>query len=148
MATTLGWLLGSFLLPGVALVTSGILVSVFQWFVLQGRIARPWRWIIVTSVGWFAGYLIAFLLVPQELNFFEGMIIGLAAGLAQWIVLRREVNWAGWWILFSMIGWTTGITLMPGLLLTGTMAGALTGFFLEILLRFSKSKAAAASISS
>ena len=140
MATTLGWLLGGLLLPGLAFVTSGILVGIFQWLVLQSRITRPWRWVVATSIGWLVGYLITLFVLPQELFVFEGATIGLTTGFVQWTLLRREVYWAGWWIIFSIIGWTTGLTLLPGVLQTGTMAGALTGLPLEILLRDRKPK--------
>ena len=142
MATTWGWLLGNLLLSGLALVTSGLFVGLFQWLVLQGRLLRAWRWIIATSAGWLAGYLTTLFLLPQEL---EGLAIGLTTGIAQWMILRREFQWAGWWIIFSTIGWTTGLTLLPGILLTGTMAGALTGICLEVLLRLPKTKTIAAS---
>jgi len=138
MATTLGWLLGNLILPGLAIVTAGILVGIFQWLVVQGRVIRPWRWALATVAGWSIGYLLAFFGIPPELEIFEGAVIGLSTGIAQWTILRREVHWAGWWIIFSIIGWTTGLTLFPGILLTGTMAGALTGFALEILLRYPK----------
>jgi len=140
MATTWGWLLGGFILPGLTLVTSGFMIAVFQWFVLQGRISRPWRWIVATSIGWIGGYFITLFLLPQEFETLTGMIIGLTTGIAQWLILRRELHWAGWWIIFSVIGWTTGLTLLPGVMLTGTMAGALTGIALEVLLRHPKIK--------
>lgn len=135
MATTLGWALGSLLLPGLTQVTAGIVVGMLQWLVLLGRIPRPWRWAVATTVGWTVGYILTFFAVPPELEILNGVGIGLVAGFAQWIVLRRELQWSGWWIVFSMIGWITGLTLLPGILLTGTMAGALTGIALEILLR-------------
>jgi hypothetical protein len=144
MATTLGWLLGALILPGLALVTSGILVGIFQWLVLQGRIPRPWRWIAATSLGWIAGFLITFFALPQELEILEGMIIGLTTGIAQWMILRGVLQWSGWWIIFSIIGWSTGLTLLPGVLLTGTMAGAFTGIPLEILLRYPKPRTSGA----
>ena len=135
MATTWGWLLGGFILPGLTLLTSGFMIAVFQWLVFQGRISRPWNWIIATVIGWTAGYFIALFILPQELETLTGMIIGLTTGIAQWLILRRELHWAGWWIVFSAMGWTTGLTLLPGVMLTGTIAGALTGLALEILLR-------------
>ena len=140
MAVTWGWLLGGLIVPGPTLVLSGFMVGVFQWLVLQGRIARPWRWIVATSAGWIAGYFITLFMLPQELVFLEGMVMGLTTGIAQWTILRRELHWAGWWIVFSIIGWTTGLTLLPGILLTGTMTGVMTGFPLEILLRYPKLK--------
>jgi len=140
MATTWGWLLGSLILPGVTMIIAGVLIGIFQWLVLQGRIANSWRWIAATSVGWIVGYLITLFLLPNEFEFLQGMVIGLTTGFAQWMILRQELHWAGWWIIFSVIGWTTGLTLLPGVLLTGTMAAALTGIALEILLRNPKSK--------
>ena len=147
MASTWGWLLGGLILPGVTMIIAGILVGASQWLVLQGRFDRPWRWIVATSFGWIAGYFITLLMLPQELETLTGMIIGLTTGIAQWMILRREFHWAGWWIIFSTIGWITGLTLLPGILLTGTMAGALTGLCLEILLRNPKPKTIAASLS-
>ena len=55
-------------------------------------------------------------------------------GIAGWIVLRRQVHWAGWWIMLSIVGWTTGLALLPGFLSTGATAGALTGIALVFLL--------------
>jgi len=65
----------------------------------------------------------------------DGMAVGLKTRIAQWIILRNELHWAGWWIIFSVIGWTTGLTMLPGVFLTGTMAGTLTGLPLMLLLR-------------
>jgi hypothetical protein len=140
MATTLGWFVGGLILSPLSFVFSGFLVGIFQWLVLQGRIRNPWRWIVATTAGWTAGYLITFFGIPAQFEFANGVVIGLTTGLAQWLVLRREVHWAGWWIIFSIIGWTTGLTLLPGATLSGTMAGILTGLALEILLRHPKSK--------
>ncbi len=137
MATAWGWLLAGLLLPALALVVSGIFAGALQWLVLQGRIVRPWRWVIASSLGWIAGYFLTLFLLPQEL---AGLTIGLTTGIAQWLLLRRQLHWAGWWIVFSAIGWITGLTLLPGLFSTGTMAGALTGLCLEVLLRYPKPK--------
>jgi hypothetical protein len=122
----------------LAFIISGLFVGIFQWLVLRGRAARAWRWIVATSAGWVVGYFITFLLFPAELKPLEGIAMGLTTGFAQWTILRREFQWAGWWIPFSMIGWSTGLTLLPGIFLTGTMAGVLTGLCLEVLLRFPK----------
>jgi hypothetical protein len=144
MATTWGWLLTALIWPELRLVIAGMLVGVFQWLVLQGRFARPWHWIIVTSLGWLLGYFITLYWVPSEPGTLTGLTLGLTTGIAQWIVLRRELHWAGWWIIFSIMGWVTGLNLMPGFFLTGTMAGALTGVCLEILLRNPKPRPAGA----
>lgn len=138
VATTLGWVFGGLIFPGISLVASGVGVGILQWFVLQGRLSRPWRWVLVTATGWIAGYLFILLALPDEFDFLIGLVLGLAVGLSQWLILRLELHWAGWWIVFSGMGWTTGLTLLPGFLLTGTMAGALTGVALEVLARAPK----------
>ncbi|HSQ25581.1 MAG TPA: hypothetical protein VLM80_00515, partial [Anaerolineales bacterium] len=63
---------------------------------------------------------------------------GVSLGVSQWFVLKREVQWSFWWILISIVGWTTGIGLLPGIFLTGILAGAITGIAMELLLRFPK----------
>ncbi len=135
MATTWGWLLGVLILPELALAIAGVFIGAFQWLVLQGRIPRPWRWIAATGIGWILGYFITLFLLSPGLETLAGMIIGLTTGIAQWMILRKELHWSGWWIIFSLIGWTTGLTLLPGLVRTGSLAGALTGLCLEVLLR-------------
>ena len=63
----------------------------------------------------------------------SGVILGPILGLAQWLILRREVYWAGWWIVISTIAWITGVTLLPGILSTGALVGALGGIALSLL---------------
>jgi hypothetical protein len=135
MATTLGWFLGELIPGGLSFAVAGLLIGVFQSLVLQGRIGGTWRWMVSTFSSWTLAYFIFFFWLPREMDILDGAILGLAVGIAQWLILRRELRWAGWWIIFSVMGWVTGLTLLPGALLTGTMAGALTGLALEILLR-------------
>lgn len=134
MATTWGWILGGFLVAGIALLITGLAVAILQWLVLKQRIGRSWRWISVTGIGWAAGWVLVVAALP-EFDFMHGLVLGAATGLAQWTVLRREVYWAGWWIVISTIAWTTGLTLLPGALTSGVIPGALTGIALELLLR-------------
>jgi xanthine/uracil permease len=54
------------------------------------------------------------------------------------VILRREAHWSVWWIVISNVGWTTGMALLPGLILTGVMVGAVTGIALELLLPYPK----------
>ena len=138
VATTLGWIVGGFLVAGIDLLATGIAVGVLQGFILQPRIARAWRWMLATAIGWAVGALIIIGLLPDALDFLGGVILGLTCGFAQWLILRENVHWAGWWMPISIAGWTTGFTLLPGLFLTGMLAGAVTGVALELLLRYPK----------
>lgn len=138
MATTLGWVLGGIMVPTLGFLISGVGIGFFQWMILSGRIRRPWRWAIATIPGWFIGWILGIYLLPLELDLFSGMILGLSTGISQWLLLRNEVKLAWWWIIFSVVGWTSGLTLLPGLLTTGIAAGIFTGICLVLLLEHSK----------
>jgi len=138
MATTLGWVLGSLLFPGLGPLLAGFAIGVLQWLVLQQRLTRPWTWILATAIGWAAGWAINLFLSPGNLDLIGSMVIGVTTGISQWLVLRHAVHWAAWWVVINVVGWTTGLTLLPGVILTGVMAGVVTGFALELLLRYPK----------
>jgi hypothetical protein len=135
MATTLGWLVTNFLAIGVSYFAAGFAISLLQGFVLQNRISHTFRWVAAGTIGWAIGWLLVLFAVPDDLEMVDGLVVGLAMGIAGWLVLRREVHWAGWWIVMSIVGWITGLGLLPGFLSTGATAGALTGIALEFLLR-------------
>ena len=70
-----------------------------------------------------------------------GLIAGVAlygtvAGLMQWLVLRRQVARAGWWVLACTLGWVVAVPVgdlggPPG----WAVYGAITGAVLVWLLR-------------
>jgi hypothetical protein len=138
MATTFGWLLGWLLLPTIGLVTAGVGAGIVQCFVLYRRIPRPWRWILATAVGWLAGVAIVIPVVPPGIGLLSGAIIGATTGTAQWWLLRRQVHWAGWWIAVSMLAWAMalaiGLDALPRVVLSGVVAGMMTGLVLNLLL--------------
>lgn len=140
MSTTLGWVLGSNLFTGIPMAAAGIVIAGFQWTVLYKRIPKAWRWFLLGAAGWITGYILVVIFVPAELWFLVGPIMGGILGFMQWFILREEFEWAGWWIPISMLAWTTGLTLMPGALTSGSLPGALTGLTLVILFRYSSPK--------
>jgi hypothetical protein len=142
MATTLGWLVGVFLFNGIPLVISGVAIAAFQWSVLYKRIQNSWRWLVFSALGWIAGTIFLVLSVPDQMGLLAGPVLGAVLGVVQWLILRKELEWAGWWIPISILAWTTGLTLMPGFLTSGALPGALTGLTLVILFRYSSPKEA------
>ena len=135
-ATTSGWLIGSLFFSGIPLIISGVLIAALQWAVLYKRIDKAWQWFILSSAAWTIGMIIVVLFLPQS-NLLQAPILGCFLGAAQWAILRKHFYWAGWWIPISILAWTTGLTLMPGLFTTGALPGALTGITLVILFKFS-----------
>lgn len=139
MATTLGWIAGSLFTNAIPIVISGVAVAAFQWAVLYKRIQKAWRWAIFSSLGWIAGYVLYVAFFSTNFSFLIGPLLGGVVGVTQWFLLRKEVDWAGWWIIVSIIAWMTGLTVIPGFLSSGALPGALTGLTLVILFRFSSS---------
>jgi hypothetical protein len=137
MATTLGWLAGRIFFQGIPIVISGVAIAVLQWSVLYKRIPRSWRWLVYSSVAWVVGYILFVIFIPEEMGLLFGPLIGAILGIVQWSILREEFDLAGWWIVISMIAWTTGLTLLPGPLSSGALPGAFTGLTLVLFFRYS-----------
>lgn len=137
MATTLGWVIGRLFPSAIPVVISGVAIAVFQWSILYKRIHKAWRWLILSTLGWIVGYILFVAYFSTDLGYMAGAIVGGVLGVFQWLVLRKELNLAGWWIPISILAWTTGLVVMPGLLTSGALPGALTGLTLVILLKFS-----------
>ena len=140
IATTIGWMVGEMFFSGLPVIVSGVAISTLQGVVLYKRIHKAWRWAILGSVGWITGYILYVLIFSSNTGVLVGPIIGGVVGIAEWSLLRREFGWAGWWIIISILAWTTGLATMPGLLTSGALPGALTGLTLVILFRYSQSR--------
>mgnify|MGYP005843658689 CR=1 FL=1 len=174
---------GSVLLSFLLAVASGAfeatLVGLAQWWAM-----RPWFPAITRRAWWsatVAGALVAYGLgyLPSTLMSLgeeaaqapvaeppQWLVLLLAAGLgvvagavlsfAQWLVLRKQVRRAGWWIPAHMLAWSVGMPIifwgidvsqkgqslaqMVGLLggcllLTGAVVGAIHGTALVALAR-------------
>ena len=71
--------------------------------------------------------------------------IGIGVGTAQWLILRRWIDRAGWWILANGLGLVVVVplnTALPGAMseaakaaVTGAMAGAIAGLLQYLILR-------------
>ena len=87
-----------------------------------------------------------------------GVLLGLTIGVAQWLVLRQQVHWAGWWMIvlpacFALDVWFTNFylskTQVPRYLevfgpLTALVGIAcITGILLKWLFQFPKPQRAA-----
>jgi hypothetical protein len=126
---TLGWFLGLALIGDVGI---GAAMGIMQWLVLRPQVRQASWWIVASIVGWIIG-LVAIAVVPPEIGALTGIMLGVVFGTAQWFILRRWVDGAGWWIVVSALGWAVGPIF--GVLFVGAVVGAVTGIALELLLR-------------
>ncbi len=103
-----------------------------------------WRfgilWMLVTTVGWAIGFVMGFALahIGEAVEPFIGSVLGgilayvifgaasgAVVGLVQWLVLRRQISRAGWWILAS----AAGLAVATG---AGIVVAWLTGYSIEL----------------
>jgi len=138
MATTLGWLVGALFFQGIPIVISGVAVAAVQWSVLWRRLPKAWRWFAYSALAWTLAVASGLLLFKTFQGPLTGPWIGLLVGLAQWRILHKAFSWSVWWIVISVLAWTTGLSVLPGLLTSGTLPGALTGLALVLLFRFAR----------
>jgi peptidoglycan/LPS O-acetylase OafA/YrhL len=93
----------------------GLLNGLLQYLVLRRCLPRMGWWIGATVLGWLLPLgifrLVYFLfpaaMVPSTLmNALQLALLGGLLGLCQWLVLRKKVPRAGWWILACAVGWS------------------------------------------
>ncbi|MCA1995588.1 MAG: hypothetical protein LDL41_26595 [Coleofasciculus sp. S288] len=90
-------------------------LGITQWLVLRQHIPKAGWWILATTLGG-----VVALYLGSAVSFFTtsilwigsgvvgGAVGGAILGLAQWLVLRRHVSQAGWWIAASAVALAVG----------------------------------------
>jgi TIR domain len=137
-------------------VPVGVAVGFTQWVLLRGRIDYSQWWILLTTIGYVIGGFSPMRFITYNFlrNSVSGVYQAVAVGTMQWLVLRRSVSRAAWWILIVSIGGKLGFSaanavdagaliraLAPSLSPTfwgaiqGAVSGVITGFGLAILLQ-------------
>lgn len=156
----------------VAGAVEGSVVGYAQWLVLRRILPKiTWQqWVGATAAGAVVAWIIGMSLgaFSASLNVGEvsdvavmasaallGLALGALLGTAQWLVLRRYVLGAGWWIYANALAWLLGMVIafagagsvspeQPALLvvtvtttgvLMGALVGAITGSILIALFR-------------
>ena len=106
-------------------------------------------WIVATIVGWVVGFY-ACEVIKHFIStvFTDGLVIGTAIGLAQWVVLRRRIAPIGWWVAASIVGFgaakavaqlvlsgAPGVPPLASSAITGVLIGLAVGILQGLLLR-------------
>ena len=108
-----------FLVYFVFVPTAGILMGIAQFGLLRRYLPRMGWWVLATVGGWSLGLVLIQLGIFQVLTHFWGAetiyrswafvlafyLLGLSIGFGQWLVLRRRLPRAGWWIGANVLGW-------------------------------------------
>ena len=142
-------------------IVMGAIGGYFQWVVLRERMAGAGLWGLTSALGLGSAMGAPAAANPAENPAMTGFLIlsvfGVAGGILQWLILRRNVPRAGWWPLANLLGSLVGAICLPiavaisetgnwGLalmtfgLVFGAGNGSITGAALVWLLRQSPSR--------
>ena len=130
--------------PSLGLVLIVIILGLaggfMQWLVLRRRIAGTGWWVPASTLG----FPVALVMAEGAMRVGEipspillGVLFGILSGILPWLVLRRQVARAGWWVpahlLGSLVGGAMGIVAFHVMALIGfyqlpwAAAGAMFG---------------------
>ena len=100
-------------------VMMGLAGGFMQWLVLRRQIAGAGWWVLASTLG-FAIAVVAPMTYPvlsladsldgnsMAAPILFGVVFGVAGGILPWLVLRRQVARAGWWVLAHLLGSLVG----------------------------------------
>ncbi len=137
-----------FLFMYVLLPIIGLLTGIFQYLLLRRYLPHITGWIPATFLGWLMPFVTGFLILNvlgMQNDTFSLMLglflIGAMVALPQWLLLRRQVRYAFWWILAYGVGWGLVGLLnlvtsdpLPVLLAIGLLPAIATGMAFWLLL--------------
>ncbi len=114
--------------------TIGVTTGTAQWLILRTRPQTARKWVLVTVIGMAVGnslFPFAYLATETIISLlglgpqvivdlylsFRAVIAACAVhgailGLVQWVILRRRMRRAGWWITANAVAWAAGIALI------------------------------------
>lgn len=110
-----------YLLMYVFVPIVSLLSGVSQYGLLRRYLSRMGWWVPATLAGWTLGVFL--ILVPGWLGWLDAplnnldlilLTMGLGVGFTQWLVLRRQLARAGWWIAANILGWGLLGLITPG----------------------------------
>ena len=129
----------------------GLLTGVMQYGLLLRYLPRIGWWVFATIGGWLLGVLL--IVMPSWLYWRDGsfnldlalILMGLAIGVGQWLLLRRRLPRASWWIGANVVGWGLLALITPGnalnqyaLFTLGSIPACVTVAMLAVLMNQAK----------
>lgn len=150
-ATVVGWIVGFAACEALktfvtTVFVDGLVIGTFvggaQWLVVRGRIRSAGWWIVASIIGFGLGKAVGDALLPAAGtplgDALAGALIGVSVGVAQWLILRRQLDAAWWWIPTNTLAWLVGWTVIaaaersveiptPLLYVVGAVGAAMAG---------------------
>lgn len=127
----------------LTLLVEGAGIGLGQWLLLRRYARGAGWWIAASALGMQAGAVIGYVISPSSLGPITLALAGSGAGLGvgQWLLLRRYVRRAAWWIPISctgilapvLVGVAFGSSVIPGpvrTMLLSPLYGGITGLAL------------------
>ena len=146
-SNTSGWTVGWAIVAGGAL--AGATFGTFQRFVLRRTIPQVNRWIWVSTAGFAIAFTVVWALggarygdlahhaLPHAIDLagpLGGALIGAVFGASQWLILRRHVRGAGWWVPANIGGFVAGWILAAATPVDGVPAHFVGGSVVGLVL--------------
>ena len=127
----------------VYVIVAAIITAAMHWLLLRSYIRGAAWWVLVTVAGQVMGFqatasFLQLLATVFELDLYattaalvipQSFLFGVVVGSAQWLVLRRHIAQAGWWILACAVGWAIfgPVARDVGAALAGIVTGVIGG---------------------
>ena len=94
-------------------IVFGVIFGLSQWIALHDRILHSFGWVLATSIGCFAAALILKVLNQFEvinpflraIPLFPHLFGGVVMGFSQYLVIKKSIQKAKWWILIVGTSW-------------------------------------------
>jgi hypothetical protein len=105
----------------VFIPVAALLTGLMQYVLLRRYLPRMGWWVLATAGGWLLGVLLV--AIPGRLGWTDAflkhislifLVMGFSIGLVQWLLLRRRLSRAVWWIVANLVGWGVLGLLTPG----------------------------------
>jgi hypothetical protein len=137
-ATTVGWMVGSVLVLLIQMWTTGAAdafvhtavgsavlggmvglgIGVAQSLVLRRELMGARSWIAVNIVTWAAAWAVGQAIADALFDDYAllglipgGVLLAVLVGLGEWLLLRRYVERASWWLIPSIVAWAGAGTI-------------------------------------
>lgn len=107
----------------LSLGIAGTTFATMQWIWLRRHVRKAGWWIAATVVSWYVAIGLEILLISLPLDRLGAKLemaarisgfclLGVAASLPQWFLLRRKFFRAGYWLAARPLGWVAGLGLV------------------------------------